>query len=148
MNINVNMHSFLLLPSSAFVIPPPGAAEVEIIVCCDAVSLNGRGWSDNHTLQLLDPRLGNLPGVNLTVGLELIQDFSCENVGPSPQKADLNTTIDLSVEMPDFGPITAASTNLAEEDLAGFDGEEDSTGPSFRTLDCTYEPHFSGEAGV
>ena len=131
MNINVNMHSFLLLPSSAFVIPPPGAAEVEIIVCCDTVSLNGRGWSDNHTPQLLDPRLGNLPGVNLTVGLELIQDFSCENVAPSLQRADLNTTID-----------------LAEEDLAGFDGEEDSTGPSFRTLDCTYEPHFSGEAGV
>ena len=128
-------YNFILLLLTFTLTVSPSLAEVENVTYCDALLINGPEWAANHTLQLFDPSQGELRGVDLTVGLELVQNFSCENMGPAPQTVDLNTTVELLVETPNFGPVTVAATVLIEEELAGFDGEEDYSGPSGRTME-------------
>ncbi len=131
----MSIYKFILLLIASSLAISPSLAEVENVTYCDALNIEGSDWTGNHTLQLFDPIQGELLGVTLTVGVELVQNFSCENTGSAPQTVDSNTTVELLVETPRFGPVSVGATVLIEEELAGFDGEEDYSGPSGRTLD-------------
>jgi len=69
-------------------------------------------------------------GANLTVALELVQNFKFENTGTAPQTADLNSSVELLVTTPESGSISVIASVLVKEELAGFDGEQDYSGPS------------------
>lgn len=130
----MNIYNIILVSISLSLILSPSQAEVETVTYCDPLLIAGPGWMENHTLRLFDQSLGDLLSVNLTIGLELVQNFSFENTGLAPQMVDLNTTVELLVKTPDFDSVAVAATVLVEEDLAGFDGEEDYSGLSGRTL--------------
>jgi hypothetical protein len=127
--------SILLLALSVFL--SPSAAGVENVTYCDLQTVDGPTFAVDHTLPLFDPTLGDLVGVDLTVELELVQNYSFENTASDPQTVDLNTSVELVVTPPDSGSISVGASVLIREDLAEFDGEEDFAGPSGKILMLT-----------
>ncbi len=115
---------------------PPSTAEVENVTYCSSLLFNSSGaWTGNHSLPLFDPSLGDLVGVNVTVDFELVRNFSFENLGSAPQDVDFNSSFELLVTTPDSDVISVIASVLVSEELAGFDGEEDYSGPSGRTIE-------------
>ncbi len=131
----MSIYRFILLLIASSLTISPSLAEVENVTYCDALNIEGPDWAGNHTLQLFDPNQGELLGVTITVGVELVQNFSCENTGSAPQTVESKTIVELLVETPSFGPVSVGTIVLIEEELAAFDGEEDFSGPSGRTLE-------------
>lgn len=130
----MNVYKFLLLVLALAVTPDPSAAEVQNVTYCDPQVADGPSWEVDHTLPLFDPSLGDLIGVNLTANLELFQNYSAENLGVAPQNVDLNYSVELVVTTPGTGLISVAASVLIREELAGFDGKQDYSGPSGMTI--------------
>ncbi len=131
----MSRYNFVLFLIALSLALPPSAAEVEDVTYCDSLTIDGPGWAENHTLPLFDPGLGDLVGVSLTVAIELVQDFKFENTGAAPQTVDLNSSVELLVNAPESGEVSVIASILIREELAGFDGEEDYSGPSGLTIE-------------
>ncbi len=113
----------------------PSAAEVKAVTYCDALPMRAGSWSDNHTLPLFDPTMGELLRVDLAVDLEAQQDFQFENEGSGDATVVVDSDFELSITMPDSSLVAAAASRSISEDLAAFDGEVDFLGPSGRTIE-------------
>jgi hypothetical protein len=55
------------------------AGEVETATHCDTLTISGHSLEDNHILPLFDPGPDSLIRVDLTLDLEVQQNFSLEN---------------------------------------------------------------------
>ena len=130
----MNIYRSILLLSLLAATLLPSVAEVDTITFCDSLPPKEGGWSDRHILPLFDPTMGELLRVDLSVDLVVTQDFQFENEGPAGATVDVDSVFELSITMPDSSNITAAATSSISEDLAGFDGEVDFSGPSGRTI--------------
>lgn len=131
----MNVYRSILLFSLLAMTLSPSEAEVNTITFCDSLPVKEGGWSDRHTLPLFDPGMGELLRVDLSVDLVVTQDFQFENKGPAGATVEVDSVFELSITMPDSSNITAAAASSISEDLAGFDGEVDFSGPSGRTID-------------
>ncbi len=130
----MNIYRPILLLSLLAATLLPSVAEVDTITFCDSLPAKEGGWSDRHILPLFDPTMGELLRVDLSVDLVVTQDFQFENEGPAGATVDVDSVFELSITMPDSSNITAAASSSISEDLAGFDGEVDFSGPSGRTI--------------
>ena len=123
----------LLLLASSF-ISSTAAGEVETITYCDTLPIKSVDWADNHTLQLFDPSLGDLVRVDLAVDLFVLQDFNVENKDESSQTLSVDSDVGLIIVTPDSSSISVTASGSIGEELAGFDGVVDFSGPSGRTI--------------
>lgn len=101
----------LLLLASRLILSP-AAGEVESITYCGTPSIKGADRADNQTIQLFDPSLDDLVQT-------FFVDFDVELIVMKLGSSSISVT---------------ASSSISEE-LAGFGGEEESSGPSGRTLE-------------
>jgi len=127
-------NSVLFLIAFSLVLPSSVAEETTIIYC-DNLPFKAGSWSDNHTLPLFNPRMGELIRVDLAVDLEVQQDYQFENMGSGVATVAADSSFELSISMPDSSNIITAASSSISEDLAGFDGEIDFSGPSGRTIE-------------
>jgi hypothetical protein len=131
----MNLFNFILIIAAFAMIISPSAAEVKTVTYCDALPMRAGSWSDNHTLPLFDPTMGELLRVDLAVDLEAQQDFQFENEGSGDAIVVVDSDFELSITMPDSSLVAAAASRSISEDLAAFDGEVDFSGPSGRTIE-------------
>jgi len=106
-----------------------------MVTYCDNLPARMTGWDDNHTLTLFDPTLGYLVGVNLTVDLELVQNFSLENKGQALRNFEADSIAELLITMPNSVSISVKTVGSMSEEAAGFDGVLDYSGPSGKTIE-------------
>jgi hypothetical protein len=90
---------------------------------------------DNYTLLLFDPGLGSLVQVDLTLDLEVQQNFSFENMEPNSQDIDAESGAVLNITLPDKSTISVNASSSVSEKLAVYDGEMDFSGQSGRTIE-------------
>lgn len=131
----MKLFNFILIIAAFAMVISPSAAEVKTLTYCDTLPVKAGSWSDDHTLPLFDPGMGELLRVDLAVDLNALQDFQFENEGSCGATVAVESDFELSITMPDSSNITAAAASSISEDLAGFDGEVDFSGPSGRTIE-------------
>lgn len=111
------------------------AGEVETATHCDVLILNNTSYTDNHTIPLFDPGLGDLVGVDLAVDLGVQQSFRFENEENDSQDVGAKSESVLQITMPNGDLISVNASNSAGEKLAAYDGETDYEGTSGKTID-------------
>jgi hypothetical protein len=121
------------------------AGGVETATYCDTLIISGHSLEDNHTLPLFDPGLGNLVRVDLTLDLEVQQNFSFENREPNSQDIDAESGAVLNIALPDKSSISANASSSVSEKLAAYDGEMDFSGQSGRTVEGVESKGSVGE---
>ena len=111
------------------------AGGVETIEYCDTQTISGHSLENNHTIPLFDPGLGNLVQVDLTLNLEVLQNFSMENEGNVSQTVDVGSEGKLLITLPDESSISANASSSISEELDAYDGETDFGGSSGKTIE-------------
>ena len=104
-------YSVPLLLASRLILSP-AAGEVESITYCATPPTRGADWADNQTLQLSDPNLD-----------DLVQTFF----------GDFD--VELIVMKPGSSSISVIASSSISEELAVFDGDDESSGRSGRNLE-------------
>jgi hypothetical protein len=72
--------------------------------------------------------------VDLTLDLEVQQNFSFENEEPKDQTIDAESGAVVQIALPDKSSISANASSSVSEKLAAYDGEMDFSGQSGRTI--------------
>jgi hypothetical protein len=111
------------------------AGGVETATYCDTLTISGHGLEDNNPLPLFDPGLGSLVRVDLTLDLEIKENFSFENREPNSQDVDAESGAVLNITLPDKSSISANASSSVSEKLAAYDGKMDFSGQSGRTVE-------------
>ena len=88
------------------------AGGVETATYCDTLTISGHSLEDNHTLPLFDPGLGSLVRVDLTLDLEVQQNFSFENKETNSQAIDAESEALLQITLPDKSSISANASSF------------------------------------
>jgi hypothetical protein len=104
------------------------AGEVETATYCDTLSISGHSLEDNHILPLFDPGPDSLIRVDLTLDLEVQQNFSLENQVPKDQTIDAESEAVLRIRLPDESSISVNASSSVNEKLAAYDGKMDFQG--------------------
>ncbi len=111
------------------------AGGIETIEHCDTMTVSGHSLGDNHTIPLFDPALGNLFQVDMTLDLEVEQNYSLENTEPAGQTADARSESILQVTLPDESTVSVNASSSVSEELAPYDGQTDFEGSSGKTIE-------------
>jgi hypothetical protein len=133
MNKDISNLVLALIAISLFL--SPSAVARETVEYCDTLNNSGPSLNYNHTLPLFDPGLGNLVQVNLTLDLEILQNYSLENEGNVSQTVDAESEGNLLITLPDETSISANASSSISEELAAYDGKTDFGGSSGKTIE-------------
>ncbi|MBN9507650.1 MAG: choice-of-anchor E domain-containing protein [Alphaproteobacteria bacterium] len=118
------------LPNDPYV-----TADSRIVTETATIADQTPGWTNTVEIAQFDPSLGTLEGIRITLDADITGAGMVENLGTAPGQIAFSDTARVTIEGMGYGaPFYAAAGFGDTAALAGFDGTEDFSGASGRTV--------------